>query len=139
MLQRPFEKSALLGFGILWIGVGIIALLNPIFYFKGAYVDFTGYNKLAGAVLIAIGIAYFVSYFRKSQKNQNQKRLRITMTGAKYCCARFEESVQEGKIVRAEDPDETEWYMPEWLHIYFCPFCGASVKGKGFGGYSEGE
>jgi hypothetical protein len=54
------------------------------------------------------------------------------MTGAKYCCDRFEESVQAGKIVRAEDPDETEWYMPEWLHIYFCPFCGASVKGKGF-------
>lgn len=50
------------------------------------------------------------------------------MTGAKYCCDRFGESVQEGKIVKAEEPDETEWYMPEWLHIYFCPFCGASVN-----------
>lgn len=59
------------------------------------------------------------------------------MIGDKYCCDRFEDSVQEGKFVRAEDPDETEWYMPEWLHIYFCPFCGASVKGRGFGRCSE--
>ena len=72
MLQRPIEKSALLGFGILWIGVGIIALLKPVFYFKGSYVDFTGYNKLAGSVLIAIGIAYLVSYFKKSQNSQRK-------------------------------------------------------------------
>lgn len=59
------------------------------------------------------------------------------MTGDNYCCDRFKESVQEGKFVRAEEPDETEWYMPGWLHIYFCPFCGVPVKDKGFGSYGE--
>ena len=21
-------------------------------------------------------------------------------------------------------PDETEWYVDGWVHLYFCPFCG---------------
>jgi hypothetical protein len=57
----------------------------------------------------------------------------------KYCCERFKETVEEGKFEKAEEQDETEWYMPEWLHIYFCPFCGASVKGSGFGNYKKSE
>ena len=52
---------------------------------------------------------------------------------AKYCCDRFKESVLEGKICRAGMPDETEWYFPEWLHLYFCPFCGTLIKGEGTG------
>jgi len=35
-----------------------------------------------------------------------------------YCCSRFQESVDEGKIEHVKDTiDETEWYLPEWLHI----------------------
>lgn len=51
----------------------------------------------------------------------------------KFCCKSFEDGVVEGKITRATGYDETEWYFPEWIHLYFCPFCGANVKGKGFG------
>ena len=50
-----------------------------------------------------------------------------------FCCARFKDSVIEGKFEKAQDNDETEWFMPEWLHIYFCPFCGKDIKGHGFG------
>ena len=55
-----------------------------------------------------------------------------------YCCDHFRESVTEGKIEKANDsPDETEWLLPEWLHIYYCPFCGSFIKGEGFGSYHE--
>lgn len=57
--------------------------------------------------------------------------------GGPYCCSRFEESVKEGKLVRSASRDETEWFMPEWLHVYFCPFCGTLGKGTGFGTYHE--
>ena len=50
-----------------------------------------------------------------------------------FCCQRFKDSVLEGKILRSEDDDETEWYFPEWLHLYYCPFCGRNIKGTGFG------
>lgn len=50
-----------------------------------------------------------------------------------YCCTRFEEAVRYSEIVRAESEDETEWFIPELWHLYFCPFCGASIKGKGWG------
>jgi len=53
------------------------------------------------------------------------------------CCSRFREGVAEGKIVRAAGLDETEWFFPEWVHIYYCPFCGILVKGKGFGNYDR--
>jgi hypothetical protein len=36
----------------------------------------------------------------------------------KYCCQRFAESVDEGKIIRSATNDETEWYMPESSHIF---------------------
>ncbi|GAB6147335.1 hypothetical protein [Desulfocicer niacini] len=52
-----------------------------------------------------------------------------------FCCNSFKKSVEEGKFEKAEEDDETEWFMPEWYHIYFCPFCGSSIKGKGFGTY----
>jgi len=65
---RKQEKSAWLGFGILWIIVGILAIFKPTFYFKGAYVDFTGYNVQIGAVFIIIGIAYIGVFFRRPKK-----------------------------------------------------------------------
>ena len=53
-----------------------------------------------------------------------------------YCCFRFRESVKVDKtIIKAKGYDETEWHLPEGGHIYFCPFCGHKVKGKGFGTY----
>lgn len=55
----------------------------------------------------------------------------------KYCCLRFKESVKEKKIIHSKGKDETEWYMPKWYHIYFCPYCGTYIKGKGFGKKTE--
>lgn len=53
----------------------------------------------------------------------------------RYCCVLFKESVEEGHIFRAKGYDETEWFLKEWFHIYYCPFCGTKVKGKGWGKY----
>ena len=36
-------------------------------------------------------------------------------------------SVKEGKIVRSEGVDETQWFYPRWHHLYYCPFCGTFV------------
>jgi hypothetical protein len=52
-----------------------------------------------------------------------------------HCCKTFQESVDTKKIIRAEDPDETEWYFPKGFHLYFCPFCGTNVQGRGFAKY----
>jgi predicted AlkP superfamily pyrophosphatase or phosphodiesterase len=51
----------------------------------------------------------------------------------RLCCERFRECVKLGEIIHSDEYDETEWYIPRWHHIYFCPFCGKSVKGQGFG------
>jgi hypothetical protein len=50
-----------------------------------------------------------------------------------YCCERFHSVVKSKAIIKADKNDETEWFIPSLWHIYFCPFCGASVKGKGKG------
>jgi hypothetical protein len=55
----------------------------------------------------------------------------------KYCCIRFQESVEEEIIIKAEGYDETEWYLNNGPHLYFCPFCGTNIKGKGYGEYDE--
>jgi len=51
----------------------------------------------------------------------------------KFCCERFRESVKEKKFVKSYMMDETDWFIPEGLHVYFCPFCGKNIKGKGYG------
>ena len=58
-----------------------------------------------------------------------------------YCCMRlFLAAEDEQCIVRSSDEiDETEWYIKECMHIYFCPFCGSNIKGKGTGGYDIKE
>lgn len=53
------------------------------------------------------------------------------------CCERFGECVDAKEIVHSNNIDETEWYVPEWHHLYFCPFCGANIKGEGFGNVSK--
>ncbi len=50
-----------------------------------------------------------------------------------YCCDRFRQSVMEKKVIRSDKDDETEWFFPEWLHLYYCPFCGQSIKGEEWG------
>jgi hypothetical protein len=49
------------------------------------------------------------------------------------CCKRFRECVQEGSIKYCGKRDETEWAIGGFYHLYYCPFCGAFVKGAGWG------
>ncbi len=67
----------------------------------------------------------------------NKSKINKEGKHANYCCPRFEESVKERKLVYTythnKKIDETAWFMPEWLHIYYCPFCGEYIKGKGYG------
>jgi hypothetical protein len=61
-------------------------------------------------------------------------RFIVTNTSDTYCCDRFQECIEEKEIVHSEEnDDETEWYIPQWHHLYFCPFCGCYIKGQGFG------
>jgi hypothetical protein len=57
------------------------------------------------------------------------------------CCERFRESYEQGEISYAyestHDIDETEWYVNGFHHLYFCPFCGAFIKGHGYGSYER--
>jgi hypothetical protein len=61
--------------------------------------------------------------------NSNQEEI----MAKKYCCKRFADCINEGEIVHAGGNDETAWYVPNWHHLYYCPFCGAFIKGEGFG------
>jgi hypothetical protein len=58
-----------------------------------------------------------------------------------FCCERFKECYERGEISYSyespRDIDETEWYINEFYHLYYCPFCGAFIKGYGFGNYEE--
>lgn len=57
------------------------------------------------------------------------------------CCSRFKEFFDAGKIVyayeKAAEPDETAWLINGFAHLYYCPFCGAFIKDKGFGTYDK--
>lgn len=63
--KSPVTKSALIPFGIAWILVGILTLYEPIYYFRGAYVDFTGHHLQVGIGLIVVGCAFIAVYFKK--------------------------------------------------------------------------
>ncbi|MDH3455038.1 MAG: hypothetical protein OEL80_07795 [Desulfuromonadales bacterium] len=56
-----------------------------------------------------------------------------------FCCERFEEAVEEHEIYHSPDNDETEWYIDMLWHLYYCPFCGTFIKGKGWGEYHKAE
>jgi len=56
-----------------------------------------------------------------------------------HCCERFAEAVKAKEIIHSDQNDETEWFINDLWHIYYCPFCGASVKGKGWGQYNPSE
>jgi hypothetical protein len=55
----------------------------------------------------------------------------------KYCCDRFRDFAKEDEIIYAykysRAIDETAWIVDGHFHIYYCPFCGTYIKGRGFG------
>jgi hypothetical protein len=51
------------------------------------------------------------------------------------CCVSFKDSVKEGRIIRAKGFDETEWYFPEWFHLYY--FAEQISKEKDLERYEE--
>lgn len=57
------------------------------------------------------------------------------------CCDRFYEAYLADEISFAYDKrtelDETEWFISGLWHLYYCPFCGAFIKGRGFGNNDE--
>ena len=59
------------------------------------------------------------------------------MNSFQFCCDRFKEAVDLKEIIHADDNDETEWFVKELWHLYYCPFCGAFIKGKGWGDYDK--
>ena len=65
----------------------------------------------------------------------------MTKKISNFCCERFGEFYLTGEIHYAYEKhsaiDETEWVISGFAHLYFCPFCGAFIKGYGFGNYDE--
>lgn len=70
LTKYDYKNIALILFGICWILIGIKTLFNPVYYFRGAYVDFTGYNKLVGIGLIITGIILICGYFWKGKNRE---------------------------------------------------------------------
>jgi hypothetical protein len=70
-------------------------------------------------------------------KNHNFKTRKPT----NFCCERLRKSYQEGSIIYIYEYtskiDETEWVIKDLWHIYYCPFCGAFIKGYGSGEYDD--
>ena len=56
-------KTTSLICGILFAILGFKALSEPRFYFRGAYADFTGYNKEVGYSLIVLAIIFVLFSF----------------------------------------------------------------------------
>jgi len=58
-----------------------------------------------------------------------------------FCCDRFEHLYNENDIhyayLHSDEIDETEWLIEMVGHLYYCPFCGAFIKGFGFGEYDS--
>jgi len=55
----------------------------------------------------------------------------------KHCCQRFEDCVIEKSIVHRGLEDETEWAAVGFYQLYYCPFCGKYIKGRGWGDYDK--
>ncbi len=58
-----------------------------------------------------------------------------------FCCERFKEFYNSGEIIyayeKSNEIDETDWIVASFAHLYYCPFCGSFIKGKGFGTYDK--
>ncbi|MDD2467250.1 MAG: hypothetical protein PHI97_24955 [Desulfobulbus sp.] len=62
-------------------------------------------------------------------------------TREEVCCDRFFEAYVSNEISYAYEKhaniDETQWYISGLWHLYYCPFCGTWIKGRGFGREKE--
>jgi hypothetical protein len=65
--KAPITKLALLIWGLFWICIGVTTLFKPVYYFRGAFIDFTGYNVQVGTGLIILGIALMAAYFKRTR------------------------------------------------------------------------
>ena len=58
-----------------------------------------------------------------------------------FCCERFKDFYNSGEVIYAYEKstkiDETDWIVDSFAHLYYCPFCGSFIKGRGFGNYNE--
>jgi len=55
--------------GIVFIIIGVKTIVEPIYYFRGAYVDFTGFNIQIGIVLFVLGIVFIcLSFYKREGK-----------------------------------------------------------------------
>jgi hypothetical protein len=74
---------------------------------------------------------------KTTKKVRKSKSLNV----ADLCCERFGEAYTEGEVSYAYENsnniDETEWFIDTLWHLYYCPFCGAFIKGQGFGTYDK--
>lgn len=59
----------------------------------------------------------------------------------KFCCERLKNAYKEGLLrytyELTNEIDETDWFVEGFYHLYYCPFCGAYIKGNGFGDYEK--
>lgn len=57
------------------------------------------------------------------------------------CCDRFKKCVEKKEIIYAYDVtteiNETAWIAHGLWNMYYCPFCGAFIKGRGWGTYHK--
>ena len=68
--MNKIEKNNLLMIflvGVIFIILGIKTLASPVYWFRGSYVDFTGYSTEVGTVLIALGLVFW-EYCRRRRK-----------------------------------------------------------------------
>jgi len=70
-----------------------------------------------------------------------KSRTAKTIEPSDLCCERFRDAYAAGEILYAYKEtsriDETAWIIDGLWHMYYCPFCGAFIKGQGFGDYDE--
>lgn len=75
------------------------------------------------------------------RKKETMKTKKKKLKRADVCCERFFEAYESGEISHSyekqKEMDETEWYINGLWHLYYCPFCGSSIKGRGTGDYDE--
>jgi hypothetical protein len=63
-------NSLLFAAGVLFLVIGVKTIIEPIYWFRGANVDFTGYNLPAGIVLILISAAFISVHFVKYRNHK---------------------------------------------------------------------
>lgn len=62
----------------------------------------------------------------------------LLMGEISFCCETLREMYEifdhdHKVLVYTTKFDETQWYINGLAHLYFCPFCGSYIAGRGFG------